>query len=59
MTLVGALLAIIIIGVVLYLIETYIPMSAPIKVVFRVIIVLIACAILLDALGFNVPLRLR
>lgn len=54
------LLALIIFGVILYLVENYIPMSEPIKVVIRVIVVIFLIALLLRAFGFvDFPLNLR
>ena len=46
-----ALIVLVIIGVVLYLVENYIPMSPPIKTVIRVIVVLLLCLWLLDFFG--------
>lgn len=58
---ISLLLVLIIVGVVLYLVETYIPMSPPIKTVIRVIVVLILCFWLLRLFGVtDLPLpRLR
>ena len=55
------LIVLIIVGVVLYLVENYIPMADPIKVVIRVIVVLMLCIYLLRAFGIvDVPTpRLR
>ncbi len=49
--LVSTVLTLVILAVVLYLLETYIPMSPPIKVVIRVVIVIAACLWLLKAFG--------
>ena len=48
---IGVLIFLIIIGVCLYLVENYIPMSAPIKTVIRVVVVLILVLYLLKAFG--------
>lgn len=56
MTLIGLLLILIVLGVIVYLVETYIPMSPPFKVVLRVVVVVVACLLLLEALGFDVPI---
>jgi len=48
---IGLLLVLVICGVVLYLVETYIPMSPPIKVVIRVVVVVLLCLYLLQAFG--------
>lgn len=55
------LLILVICGVALYLVESYIPMSPPIKVVIRVIVVIILVLVLLRAFGIgDVPIpRLR
>jgi hypothetical protein len=47
------LLTLIIIGVALYLVETYIPMSPPIKTVIRVIVVVILVLWLLRVFGVS------
>lgn len=55
------LIVLVIVGVCLYLVENYVPMSPPIKTVLRVIVVLILCLWLLRVFGvadFPVP-RLR
>lgn len=49
----ATLLLIVIIGVVLYLIETYVPMSPPVKVVLRVVVVVLLCLYLLQAFGVS------
>jgi uncharacterized membrane protein len=46
------LIALVVLGVVAYLVEQYLPMPAPFKVVVRVIIVIIAIVILLRFAGF-------
>lgn len=48
---ISIIVALVIVGLVLYLIETYVPMSAPIKTVLRVVVVLILCLWLLQAFG--------
>jgi hypothetical protein len=37
---IGVILALVIVGVILYLVETYIPMDAAIKMVIRIVIVI-------------------
>lgn len=49
------LLVLIIIGVALYLVETFIPMSPPIKLVIRVVVVLILILWLLQLFGVTGP----
>ena len=45
------LLVLIIVGVVLYLVQTYIPMAAPIKTIITVVVVLFLCLWLLQVFG--------
>lgn len=54
------LVVVVVLGLCLYLVEQYVPMSAPIQTVFRVVVVLFVVLLLLRALGVvDVPLRLR
>jgi hypothetical protein len=57
------LIVLVLIGVCLYLVETYVPMSPPIKTVLRVVVVLFLIVFLLrafDVMGLlGVPARLR
>jgi O-antigen ligase len=55
MSLIGLLLVLIVIGVCLYLIENYIPMSPPIKTVIRVVIVVVLVVWLLQIFGVVGP----
>ena len=48
---IGLIVLLVIVGVVLYLVETYIPMSPPIKVVLRVVVVLLLILYLLQVFG--------
>jgi len=51
------ILSLVVIGVVLYLIETYIPMAAPIKLVIRVVVVVAIVLWLLRLFGIaDVPI---
>jgi uncharacterized protein YhhL (DUF1145 family) len=53
-----AIILLVILGVALYLIETYVPMSPPIKLVIRVVVVLFSVFYLLSLLGFvDIPVR--
>ena len=45
------LVMLIVVGVVLYLINTYVPMAAPIKTIINVVVVLLVCLYLLSAFG--------
>lgn len=51
MSLVGLLILLVVIGVGLYLLNTYVPMAAPIKTVINVVVVLIVIVWLLQAFG--------
>ena len=44
MSLIYLLVVLVIVGLVLYLIENYVPMSPPIKTVLRVVVVLVSAA---------------
>jgi len=55
MSLIGLALLLILIGVGLYLIETYIPMSPPIKVIVRVVVVIGLVLWLLQIFGVTGP----
>jgi hypothetical protein len=52
------ILVIIVLGVALYLVENYIPMSPPFKIVLRVIVVVLLILYLLRVFGVSdVPIR--
>jgi hypothetical protein len=52
------LLVIVILGVGLYLVEAYVPMSPPFKIVLRVVIIILLILYLLRAFGIaDIPLR--
>lgn len=55
MSLIGLLLVLIVVGVALYLVETYIPMSPPIRTVIRVIVVIVLILWLLQLVGIVGP----
>jgi len=55
---ISALIVLVIAGVCLYLIETYIPISEPIKIVIRVVVVLFLVLYLLRIFNVvDVPIR--
>lgn len=58
---IGVILVLVVVGVILYLVETYIPLSAPIKTVIRVVVVILLCLWLLQVFGIaDLPVpRLR
>jgi hypothetical protein len=49
------LVLIVIIGLVVFLIDRYIPMAEPFKTIFRVVLVIIICLFLLNMIGIHVP----
>jgi hypothetical protein len=51
MSIISVLVVLVILGLALYLVETYVPMSPPIKVVLRVVVVLLLVLWLLQAFG--------
>ena len=51
MGLVQLIIALVIVGVVLYLVNTYLPMAPPIKTIINVVVVLVVCLWLLSAFG--------
>jgi hypothetical protein len=55
MSLIGVVIVLAVVGLILYLVETYIPMSAPFKVVIRVVIVIVLCLWLLQLFGVTGP----
>ena len=55
MPLVNLIVVLIVVGVVWYLIETYLPIAEPFKIVIRVVIVLVLCIWLLQAFGIIGP----
>jgi hypothetical protein len=53
------LLVLVVVGVVLYLINSYVPMAAPIKTIINVVVVLFVCVWLLRVTGLvDIPMRL-
>jgi len=55
MTLIGLLVMLVVVGVCLWLIETYVPMSPPIKTLIRVVVVLVLVVWLLSFFGLLGP----
>jgi hypothetical protein len=53
MDIIHVLIVLIVVGVVLYLVQTYIPMAAPIKTIITVVVVLILCVWLLTVFGIG------
>ena len=50
---IGVLLVLVIVGVVLYMVQTYIPMAPPIKTVISVVAVVFVCLWLLQVFGVS------
>ena len=59
MSLLSLIVVLVILGLVLYLVENYVPMSPPIKTVLRVVVVLVLCLWLLQAFGIVGPVLPR
>lgn len=55
MPLIHLLLFLVVIGVALYIIETYIPMAEPIKLLIRVIVAIVVVLMLLQLVGVVGP----
>lgn len=60
MSIISIIVVLVIVGLVLYLINNYVPMARPIKTVLNVVVVLLLCLWLLNAFGIvNIPIRLK
>jgi hypothetical protein len=63
MTLLGLIIVLIVVGFCLWLVNTYVPMQAPVKTVLNVVVVLILLIWILSAIGavgiFNTPIVIR
>jgi hypothetical protein len=60
MPIISILITIVVIGVILWLITTYIPMAPPIKTVLTVVVVLLLCLWLLNIFGvmsYTIPVH--
>jgi len=55
MSLIGLIIVLVVCGLCLYLVETYIPMSPPFKLIIRVVVVLVLVVWLLQAFGIVGP----
>jgi len=53
MDLIQLLVVLIVVGVVLWLLNTYVPMQPPIKTIINVVVVLVLCLWLLQAFGIT------
>ena len=60
MPIISILVILVVAGVVLYLVNTYVPMANPIKTILNVVVVLVVCIWLLNAFGIiNMPVQLK
>ncbi len=63
MTIIGLILTIALIGVLLWLVNTYIPMAPPVKNILNIVVVILLILWLLSVFGvlgaLDVPLRVR
>lgn len=59
MDLISVIVVLVIVGVVLYLIQNYIPMAPPVKTVLNVVVVLILCLWLLHVFGIDMTIPIR
>ena len=53
---IALLVTLVVVGLILYLVENYIPMSPPFKIVIRVVVVLFLILWLVRLFGLDVPL---
>jgi hypothetical protein len=51
MSLIGLIIVLVVVGVALWVINSYIPMAAPVKTILNVVVVAILCLWLLQAFG--------
>ncbi len=56
---VSLLALVVVFGLVVYLIDRYVPMAEPFKTIFRVLIIAIIVFYLLGLVGIHVPLNIR
>lgn len=59
MDLISVIVVLVVVGVALWLVETYVPMSPPIKTVLRVVVVLVLVLWLLRLFGINTTIPIR
>lgn len=60
MPIISILIVLVVAGVILYLVNTYVPMARPIKTILNVVVVLVLCIWLLNAFGIiNMPIQLK
>lgn len=63
MTLIGLILVLVLVGVLLWAINTYVPMTPPVKTLMNVVVVIVLVLYLISAIGLlgplNTPIRIR
>jgi len=60
MSIITVIIVLVVVGLVLYLINNYIPMAHSIKTLLNVVVVLLVCLWLLNAFGIiHVPIKLK
>ena len=57
MSLIGLILTLVVVGVILWLINTYIPMQPPIKTILNVVVIIIVLIWLLGVFGLIGPIN--
>jgi hypothetical protein len=57
MGLIELVMVLIVVGVLLYLVETYLPIAQPIKMIIRVVVILVIVLWLLRAFVGDIPIR--
>jgi hypothetical protein len=60
MPIVSIIVTLVVIGVILWLLNTYVPMAAPVKTIVNVVVVLLLCLWLLNIFGvlnYTIPVR--
>jgi hypothetical protein len=60
MPILSIVIVLVLVGLGLYIVNTYVPMAGPIKTILNVVVVLVLCVWLLNAFGIvHLPLQLR
>jgi hypothetical protein len=59
MPLISVIVVLIVIGVVLWLINTYVPMQPPFKTIINVVVILVLCLWLLSLVGVVGPINVK
>jgi len=59
MTLISFLVTLVIIGVIYYLVDRFIPLPEVIKVILQIVLVLVVITLFLSLLGIALPFRIK